>query len=116
MLKKALALLDHRWLTRYGSLRNLVSLAGVVVVVLVAFIVALANLFTSVGPVPLVFLGIAVVILGLVVIQKIQVGRSLPEIDSDLGFMIYAAQQEERRKVADQIAKEEVDREAKRFR
>jgi hypothetical protein len=112
VFRKALALLDHPWLMRYGNLRNLISVAGGAVVVLAAVIVGLANLLTSVGPVPLVFLGIALVIFGLVGVQKLQERQMRPRADgSSLWSAVYGEREKERERRAKQIAKEIVDRE-----
>jgi uncharacterized membrane protein len=114
VLRNVFALLDHRGLTRVGNLRTLVSLAGALVVVVAALVMALVKLLTSVGPVPLAFLGFAVVILGVVIVQKIREHSAVSEVDnSRLMIELYGAQKEERSRRARQIAKEEVDREAK---
>jgi hypothetical protein len=79
-----------------------------------AVIVALIQLFTSVGPVPLFFLGLALIALGLVVVQKLQKHRVRPKIgSSDLWAAVYGERQKERERRARQIAKEIVDREEK---
>ena len=59
---RALALLDHRLLTRVGNLRTLISVAGVVGLLAVAVVLAVIKLYADVGWVPLLFVGIALVI------------------------------------------------------
>jgi hypothetical protein len=59
MLDRLHALLDHRFLSRLGNLRTLISVGGVVVLTLIALALALVELFVRVGWVPLLFLGLA---------------------------------------------------------
>ena len=48
-------LLDHRFLTRLGNLRTLVSLAGAAALVLIGVTLAVIKLFTGAGWIPLLF-------------------------------------------------------------
>ena len=59
---RALALLDHRFLTRVGNLRTLISVAGVIGLLAVAVVLAVIKLYADVGWVPLLFVGLALVI------------------------------------------------------
>lgn len=72
MIKAPLNLLDHRFLTRVGNLRTLLSIGGAVIFIAAGFIVAAVALFSNAGTVPLVFVGVGVVILGLVLLRAIR--------------------------------------------
>jgi hypothetical protein len=65
-------LLDHRFLTRLGNLRTLVSLAGAVALVLIAVILAAIKLFTGAGWVPLLFVGLALVVAFVLVAERVR--------------------------------------------
>jgi hypothetical protein len=115
VFQKVFRLLDHPWLARIGNLRTLVSIASAGVVALAAIVVALVNLFTSVGPVPLAFFGLALVIFGLAIVQKIQERRIHPGVDSSrLDAATYGAEQTLLQRRAERRAEENIDREAKR--
>ncbi len=74
---RALALLDHRLLTRVGNLRTLMSVAGVLGLLVVAVLLALFELFSHVGWVPLLFVGLA-----LVIMLELALGRLRPSSSS----------------------------------
>jgi hypothetical protein len=72
MLARLHALLDHRFLSRVGNLQTLVGVVGIAAAVLIAIAVALAKVFTSVGWVPLFFLGLALLLAVLLVLSRRQ--------------------------------------------
>ena len=73
---RALALLDHPLLTRVGNLRTLVSVVGVLGLLVVAVLLALFELFTDVGWVPLLFVGLALVIVLVLALGRLRPNRS----------------------------------------
>jgi hypothetical protein len=106
VFRKALALLDHPWLTR-GS--NAAFLVGVV-----AFVGAkVGDVLHHVGWLTIV----GVVLMGLgsvrLILEFISKRQSAKRIGPLLGPELYAEQKAERTRRAKQIAREEIDREAK---
>lgn len=73
---RALALLDHPLLTRVGNLRTLVSVIGVLGLLVVAVLLARFELFTHVGAVPLLFVGLALVIVLVLALGRLRPNRS----------------------------------------
>jgi hypothetical protein len=62
VLDRVLALLDSRHLSRVGNLRTLISVAGAVALMLIGVVLAAIKLFTDTGWVPLLFIGLALVV------------------------------------------------------
>jgi hypothetical protein len=77
----------------------------------------LKNMGALSNPYGLVAIALLVAALCVATIRKVQKQRAQPEIDSEqLTLTVYNALREERERAAQQIAKEEVDRELKRFK
>jgi hypothetical protein len=107
VFRKALALLDHPWLTRAGNVKTIIGIGTAAVLAAAAIVVALDKLFTRIGWVPFALMGSALIIFGLVAVQKLQERHTRPEIDgSSLWSAVYGEREKERERRAKQIAKE----------
>jgi len=71
VLDRLRALLDHRFLSRLGNLRTLVSVVVAGLLVVIGLLVAVVKLLTDAGWVPLLFMGLALLVLLLVGIQRL---------------------------------------------